>query len=161
MPLNDPTDTGGLFVGRRPGTAPVRHRDTPVTSSAGRQRADRWLAHAILVLETLVCVTLWGPQPMAWLWVGSQVKYWTDEVTLGIVVAFSGMIFTLFLTLALLKRIDHWWMLVRRAAGYKQREGMLETIFVVALAISVSLFLFWFFIIEGPGPSLAPRDGFA
>lgn len=160
MPRNDPTDTGGLFVGRRPGTAPVRYRGTPVTAGEGRKRADRTLAHAILVLETLVCVTLWGPQPLAWLWVGSRVKYWTDSVELGIIVAFSGMVMTLFMTLALLKRIDHWWILVRRAAGHRQREGVLETIFVVALAIAVSIFLFWFFIIEGPGPSLAPRDGF-
>ena len=34
---NDPTDTGGLFVGRRPGTAPVRYRDgrAGVASGAG------------------------------------------------------------------------------------------------------------------------------
>jgi hypothetical protein len=24
MPMNDPTSTGGLFIGRRPGTAPLR-----------------------------------------------------------------------------------------------------------------------------------------
>ena len=138
----------------------MRYRGTPVTAGKGRRRADTWLARALLVLETLICVTLWGPQPVAWLWVGSQVKYWTDSVELGIIVAFSGMIVTLFLTLAILKRVDHWWQLVRRAAGYEQREGMLETIFVIALAIAVSIFLFWFFIIEGPGPQLAPRDSF-
>jgi len=26
VPRNDPTDTGGLFIGRRPGTGPVRYR---------------------------------------------------------------------------------------------------------------------------------------
>lgn len=160
MPRNDPTDTGGLFIGRRPGTAPLRYRAPPVTAGKARRRADTWLARALLVLETLICVTLWGPQPIGWLWVGSHVKYWTDSVELGIIVAFSGMIVTLFLTLVVLKRVDHAWQLVRRAAGYPQREGMLETIFVVALAIAVSIFLFWFFIIEGPGPSLAPRDTF-
>jgi hypothetical protein len=161
VPRNDPTDTGGLFVGRRPGTAPVRYRGTPVTAGEGRKRADSWFGHVILVAEVLLCVTLWGPQPLGWLWVGSHVKYWTDSVELGITSAFAGMILTLFLTLVVLKRLDHAWILVRRAAGFEQREGILERIFVISLAISVSAFLFWFFIIEGPGPSLAPRDGFA
>ena len=29
MPRNDPTDTGGLFIGRRPGTAPLRYKADP------------------------------------------------------------------------------------------------------------------------------------
>ena len=37
---NDPTDTGGLFVGRRPGTAPVRYRDDLEPSSEARRRVD-------------------------------------------------------------------------------------------------------------------------
>ena len=34
MPRNDPTDTGGLFIGRRPGTAPLRYKADP---SPGRR----------------------------------------------------------------------------------------------------------------------------
>jgi len=67
---------------------------------------------------------------MAWLWVGSHVKYWTDSISAGIVVAFTGMIMTLFITLAFAKRVDHAWKLVRRAAGYQQEKGALERIFV-------------------------------
>ena len=29
MPRNDPTDTGGLFIGRRPGTGPLHYRAAP------------------------------------------------------------------------------------------------------------------------------------
>ena len=36
MPRNDPTDTGGLFIGRRPGTAPLRY---PARSGARRRAA--------------------------------------------------------------------------------------------------------------------------
>jgi hypothetical protein len=114
------------------------------------------LAGLILVVETLVCVSLWGPQPIGWLWFGSQVNYWTGSVTAGIVSAFTGMLVTLFITLALAKRLDHAWRLVRRAAGHDQREGILPRIFVVSLAIAGSAFVFWFFVIVGPGPSLAP-----
>lgn len=156
MARNDPTDTGGLFIGRRPGTAPLRHRG-PVEPD-GRQGLHKLVAGFILVAETLVCCTLWGPQPMAWLFVGSYVDYWTGQVSLGILAAFTGMIVTLIGTLAIAKRLDHLWKLARRAAGYEQKEGALEWIFVVSIAVVVTAFSFWFFAIEGPGPQLAPRE---
>jgi hypothetical protein len=158
MASNDPSETGGLFIGRRPGTGPLRYRGTPNEASGRRRAADRVLAGVLLTVETLLCVSLWGPQPIAWLWFGSQVNYWTDSVTAGITSAFGGMLVTLFVTLALAKRIDHAWRLVRRAAGYEQREGALNVIFIVSLLIVGSAFLFWFFIIEGPGPEFAPRN---
>jgi len=116
------------------------------------------MAGFILAVEILICLTLWGPQPAAWLWVGSQVDYLTGNVSVGILVAFAGMMATLIFTLAIAKRLDHAWILVRRAAGYEQKKGALEWIFVVSLAVAGSIFLFWFIIIEGPGPSLAPRQ---
>jgi len=119
---------------------------------------DTFLALVLLLIETLLCVSLWGPQPVGWLWVGSQVNYWTGSVSAGISVAFIGMIATLFITLALAKRVDHAWRLVRRAAGYEQREGALTKIFVLSIIIAVSAFTFWFLIIVGPGPSVAPTQ---
>ncbi len=158
MASNDPTDTGGLFVGRRPGTAPLKYRATPVEAGQRRRQLDKLLSGLILTGETLLCLTLWGPQPAAWLWVGSQVDYETGSVEAGIVVAFVGMIATLFITLVLAKQLDHVWKLVRRAAGHEQREGALERIFVISIAIAGTAFLIWFFVIEGPGPSVAPRE---
>ncbi len=154
MASNDPTDTGGLFIGRRPGTAPLKYRAQPVTAGEGRQAADKFLSGLILLVETLLCLTLWGPQPAGWLWVGSQVDYQTDSVALGISVAFTGMLTTLFMTLAVARRFDYAWKLVRRAAGYEQKKGALEWIFVISLAIAGSAFLIWFFIIQGPGSSV-------
>jgi len=151
---NDPTDTGGLFVGRRPGTAPLKYRAQPVTAGAGRRTADKFLSGLILTVETLLCLTLWGPQPAAWLWVGSQVDYETGSVAFGITVAFAGMLTTLFMTLAVARRLDYAWKLVRRAAGYEQKKGALEWIFVISLAIAGTAFLIWFFIIQGPGSSV-------
>jgi hypothetical protein len=155
---NDPTDTGGLFIGRRPGTAPLRYRATDPDAGAVRQRADRGFAALLLFVETVLCVSLWGPQPIGWLWVGSRVNYWTDSVSAGIVSAFLGMLLSLFVTLMIAKRVDHAWKLVRRASGIRQEKGALERIFVVSLILVAVPFLVWFFFIEGPGPSLAPRD---
>jgi hypothetical protein len=156
VPLNDPTDTGGLFVGRRPGTRPIRYRDAPVEGSARRRRADEWLGHAILVVEVVLCLTLWGPQPAAWLWVGGHVQGWTGSVEPAITVAFAGMLLTLFLTLVAVKRLDHAWRLVRRAAGHKQVDGLVERVFVVSAGLALAIFSFWFLIIAGPGPQIAP-----
>ena len=157
MARNDPTDTGGLFIGRRPGTARVHYAEEPDPGSRSRRRADRALAVFVLVVETLVCLTLWGPQPAAWLWVGSQVNYQTGSVSAGILVAFAGMIASLMLTLALLVRLDAIWKVVRRAGGIDQRDGALPRIFMITAIVAVLAFGFWFLIIEGPGPSLAPQ----
>jgi len=156
MPANDPTDTGGLFVGRRPGTHPIRYRETPVERSPARRRADEWLARALLVLEVLLLLTLWGPPPGGWLWVGGHVQGWTGSVEVAITVAFAGMLLTLFMTLVVVKRLDHAWRLVRRAAGHAQTAGVVERVFVVSAGIAIVLFTFWFLIIAGPGPQLAP-----
>ena len=157
MPRNDPTDTGGLFIGRRPGTGPLHYRTPPERAGQRRRRTDATLAALVLALETVVCLTLWGPQPVAWLWVGSQVDYQTDSVTLGIAVAFAGMIATLMVTLALAARLDRVWRILRRAAGHEQQEGILGRIFAVTAVIVLVAFTVWFLVIEGPAPSLAPR----
>jgi hypothetical protein len=152
---NDPTDTGGLFIGRRPGTAPVRYREVE-PSSERRKQADGILAHGLLAIELVLCLSLFGPQPLGWLWVGSQVQYLTGYVTAGIATILLGCLASLMLTMALAKRVDHAWKLVRRAAGHRQERGALERIFAASVGIALILFAFWFFVIQGPGPSLAP-----
>jgi hypothetical protein len=154
---NDPTDTGGLFIGRRPGTAPVRYR-TVDPSSERRKRADALLAHALLAVELVLCLSLFGPQPVAWFWVGSQVDYLTGYVTAGIGTIMIGCLASLMLTMALAKRVDHAWKLVRRAAGHRQDRGALERIFAMSVGVALVLFTIWFFVIQGPGPSLAPSS---
>src|SRR3954469_6069705 len=154
MASNDPSDTGGLFVGRRPVTRTVLFTAVSPEVAQRRRRADALLAAALLVLETLVCLTVWGPQPALALWLGSHVQYWTSSVSLGILAAFVLMLITLFGTLVLARRIDYAWKLVRRAAGYRQERGALERIFVISLAIGGTLFLVWFIVLNGPGSSV-------
>jgi hypothetical protein len=152
MPRNDPSDTGGLFIGRRPGTAPLQYRETPRRGGPRRRAADGALAAAVLAAEALACLSLWGPQPLAWLWVGSQVDYRTGSVSLGIAAAFVGMIATLMLTLAVAARLDRAWRILRRAAGHEQREGVLARIFAITAVVAGLAFVVWLFVIEGPAP---------
>jgi hypothetical protein len=153
---NDPTDTGGLFVGRRPGTAPVRFRNTPVEAGEGRKRADRLLALGLLALELVLCLSLFGPQPLFWFWVGGHVQYWLGFVTAGITAIMLGCLASLFVTMAIAKRVDHAWKLVRRASGIRQERGALERIFGASVIVALAVFLVWFLFINGPGPTLSP-----
>jgi hypothetical protein len=157
MPSNDPTDTGGLFIGRRPGTGPLRYRERPIPAGRARRRFDAVLAGTILVVETLVCATLWGPQPAGWLWIGSRIFHETDSIGLAILVAFTGMLCTILMTLSIAMRLDRVWRIVRRASGHEQRAGMLERIFVISMAVAGIAFVIWFLLIEGPGSDIAPR----
>jgi hypothetical protein len=157
----DPSETGGLFVGRRPGTAPVRYRAAPVLGSATRRRVDGWLAGWLLATMTFLCLLCWGPLPLLCLWVGSQVDYISGSVMFGIVTAFMTLLGVLLALLAALTRLDRAWILVRRAAGHDQRTGMLGRIFAITAAIGATGFLLWFLVIHGPGPSLfsSPSGG--
>jgi hypothetical protein len=148
---SDPSDTGGLFVGRRPGTAPVHFRGTPERGGEARQRFDGSLAYLLLAAIVILSLLCWGPIPLACLWVGSQANYLTGSVSLGILIAFVGLFVLLFGALALLKRLDNAWILVRRAAGHDQRSGVLGRVFAITAAVCAAVFTFWFVIIHGPG----------
>ena len=156
VPRNDPSDTGGLFIGRRPGTAPLKYRDQPQRSGGPRQKLDSTLANLVLAAEILLVATAWGPQPIAWLWIGSQVDYLTGSVMLGIVVAFMGLLASLMGTLYAAAQLDGLWRILRRAAGHDQKDGALVRIFMWTAIVVGAAFIFWFLVIEGPGPALAP-----
>ena len=154
----DPTDNGGLFVGRRPGTAPVHFRGLPQRGSDLRRRLDGSLASILLAGMVLLSLMCWGPIPIACLWIAAQVNYLSGSVSLGIFVAFVGLFVLLFGTLALLRRLDQAWILVRRAAGHDQRNGVLGRVFAISAAVCGGVFMFWFLIIHGPGSSVMPGN---
>jgi hypothetical protein len=156
---SDPSDNGGLFVGRRPGTAPVRFRALPERGSSARQRIDRYMAVGMLVAMIVLSVLCWGPIPIACLWVGSQVNYLAGSVTLGIMLAFVALFALLFGALRIMRILDEAWILVRRAAGYDQRSGILGRVFAITAAICAGAFTIWFVLIHGPGSSVMPGGG--
>jgi hypothetical protein len=156
---SDPSDNGGLFVGRRPGTAPVRFRSLPERGSKKRQRVDGSIAGVMVAAMILLSLLCWGPIPLACLWVGSQIDYLSGSVGMGILVSFIALFVLLFGTLSLLKRLDQAWILVRRAAGYDQRTGIMGRIFGAAAVVCGLGFAFWFVVIHGPGSITISGNG--
>ena len=154
----DPTDTGGLFVRRRPGTAPVRYRELPDEGTARRRRVDGLLAHALLAVMILASLLFWGPIPIFGLWIASQVQFLTDNIGLGLLAGFVALLAMLFGGLIVLKRIDQAWILVRRAAGVDQRSGVLPLVFGVTAIVGATLFAAWLLLIGGLGPSISPTS---
>ena len=63
----------------------------------------------------------------------------------------------LFAGLAVLKRLDRAWILVRRAAGVDQRAGVLGRVFGTTAIVGAIGFTAWLLLIGGLGPTLAPR----
>jgi hypothetical protein len=156
---SDPSDNGGLFVGRRPGTAPVHYRTLPRHGSEVRQRVDGSFANILLASITALSLLCWGPIPLACLWIGSQIDYLSGSVSLGLLVSFAGLFAMLFGALSLMRRVDQAWILVRRAAGHDQRTGALGRIFAVTAAVCAIVFVFWFVVIHGPGSSIVSGSG--
>jgi hypothetical protein len=156
---SDPSDTGGLFVGRRPGTAPTHYATPPERGSDTRQHVDSSLAGFLFAAMVVVSLLCWGPIPVACLWVGSQAEYLTNSVSLGILSAFIALGGLLFGALMILKRLDNAWILVRRAAGHDQRTGALGRIFGTTAAICAAVFAFWFIVIHGPGSVTVSGNG--
>ena len=150
----DPTDNGGLFIGRRPGTAPIRYRVVPTPSLGLRRGVDEGFAAVLIGVMAVISASFWGPMPAAWLWLGAQVKDPTGSGGLAISVSSAGLLLTLLLGLVLLKQLDQLWMLVRRAAGHDQRAGVIGQVFAIATIIGITLFVLWFLLFAGSGSEL-------
>jgi hypothetical protein len=156
---SDPSDNGGLFVGRRPGTAPVHFRTLPERGGERRQRVDGSFANVLLGAIILLSLLCWGPIPLACLWIGSQADYITGSIGFGILASFVGLFALLFGALSLLRRLDNAWILVRRAAGYDQRTGVMARVFGITAFVCAVVFTFWFVVIHGPGSSVVSGSG--
>jgi hypothetical protein len=156
---SDPSDNGGLFVGRRPGTAPLHFRRLPERGSVARQRIDRWLSRIMLAAITLLCLLCWGPIPLACMWAGSQITYLTGSISLGLVASVVVLGALLFGALSLMRRLDGAWILVRRAAGHDQRGGTLGRVFAITAAVCGGAFAFWWIVIHGPGAGGLTNNG--
>jgi hypothetical protein len=151
---SDPSDNGGLFVGRRPGTAPIRFRALPKRGSDSRRRIDRYLSNWLFVAMVVGSLLCWGPIPIACLWISAQINYLTGSISFGVLMGLVSLGVLLFGALMILRRLDNAWILVRRAAGYDQRTGVLNRVFGATAAVCALAFALWFVVLHGPGQTV-------
>lgn len=103
-------------------------------------------------------VLLWVGVPVAWLYVGSQVQAKTSSVGAALAVMFVGVLVSIFTIVPALGWLNRKHQELREARGLESHGNTaLEAVMTISAVIAVVAFGIWFFLIEGPGPSLAPR----
>jgi hypothetical protein len=104
-------------------------------------------AAAVLVLEILGAVMMWGPIPVAWVWVGARAYDATGSFVAGAVTWFLGFAFTLWLVAGALARLDQIWIRLRQRAGDARAKGVMTQVIVVTATFALAAFFLWFYVI--------------
>jgi hypothetical protein len=104
-------------------------------------------------------LVLWVAMPVAWLYVGGQVESKTHSLGAAMAAMFLGVIASIVAIVPMLGWLNRKHGELREARGLESHgAAVLEAVMTVSAVIAVVAFGIWFFIIEGPGPSLAPRN---
>jgi heme/copper-type cytochrome/quinol oxidase subunit 2 len=104
-------------------------------------------------------LVLWVGVPVAWLYLGSQVQAKTNSLGAAMAAMFLGVVASILAIVPMLGWLNRKHIELREARGLESHGSTaLEAVMTVSAVIAVVAFGIWFFVIEGPGPSLAPRD---
>ncbi len=104
-------------------------------------------------------LVLWVGVPVGWLYIGSQVQAATNSVGAALGSMFLGAVASILAIVMVLAWLNRKHIELREARGLEDPESTtaLEAVMTISAVIAVVGFGVWFFLIEGPGPSLAPR----
>ena len=103
-------------------------------------------------------LVLWVGVPVAWLYVGSQVQAKTGSVGAALATMFVGALASIAVVVWILAWLNRKHIDLREARGLDSHgQTVLEAVMTVSAVVAVLAFGAWFFLIEGSGPSLAPR----
>jgi hypothetical protein len=113
----------------------------------------------LLVMMLGAGLVLWIGVPVAWLYIGSQIQGSTGSVGTAIGVMMVGVIVSILLIVPVLGWLNKKHLDLREARGLETHGATaLEAVMTVSVFVAVVAFSVWFFLIEGPGPSLAPSN---
>ena len=102
---------------------------------------------------------LWIGVPLGWLYVGGRVQGATDSLGLTLLTMLVGVLASIAAIVPALSWLNLKHGALREARGLESHgQTALEGVMTISALIAVVAFVVWFFIIEGPGPSLAPRQ---
>jgi heme/copper-type cytochrome/quinol oxidase subunit 2 len=103
-------------------------------------------------------LVLWVGVPVAWLYIGSQVQAATNSVGAALGAMFIGAVVSIVAIVMVLAWLNRKHIELREARGLEEPGSTaLEAVMTISAVVAVVGFGVWFFLIEGPGPSLAPR----
>jgi hypothetical protein len=103
-------------------------------------------------------LVLWIGVPFGWLYLGSQIQAATDSVGTAIAAMMIGVVVSILLIVPALGWLNRKHVELREARGIETTGTALEAVMTVSVLVAVIAFTLWFFVLEGPGPSLAPRQ---
>jgi heme/copper-type cytochrome/quinol oxidase subunit 2 len=113
----------------------------------------------LLVMMLGAGLVLWIGVPVLWLYIGSQIQASTGSVGTAIGAMMVGVVVSILLIVPMLGWLNKKHLDLREARGLDTHGGTaLEAVMTVSVFLAVVAFAVWFFLIEGPGPSLAPRN---
>jgi hypothetical protein len=108
----------------------------------------------LLAGEVLISLVLWGPLPVAVLWVASQLQYASDSIAVGVAGAFVLLGLGVTAGVRALRWLDTGWIAARRADGHEQEEGMVGTVAAACGAIGGGAFAVWLLLVGGTGSAI-------
>lgn len=104
-------------------------------------------------------LVLWIGVPAGWLWVGGRIEGATNSIGLALLAMLAGVVASIAVIVPALSWLNLKHGQLREARGLESHgQTALEGVMTVSVLIAVIVFVIWFFVIEGPGPSLAPRQ---
>jgi heme/copper-type cytochrome/quinol oxidase subunit 2 len=104
-------------------------------------------------------LVLWIGVPAGWLWVGGRIEGATNSIGLALLAMLAGVVASIAVIVPTLSWLNLKHGQLREARGLESHgQTALEGVMTVSVVIAVIAFVIWFFVIEGPGPSLAPRQ---
>jgi hypothetical protein len=109
-------------------------------------RAVRAASVAVVVVEAVGAALLWGPIPLAWLWIGGRIYALTGSLAADGFIGFAGFVVSVLLVVAALRRIDLVWISLRRRAGHDQAEGALQEVVAISGAFGIVGFMLWYYL---------------
>ena len=103
-------------------------------------------------------IVLWVGVPAGWLYIGSQVQA-SSSIGTALAVMMVGVIVSVVAIVWVLTWLNAKHAELREARGLEPHGNTaLEGVMTVSAVIAVIAFTVWFFLIQGPGPSLAPQN---
>jgi hypothetical protein len=120
---------------------------------AARGGADVLLLLAIVLAGLL----LWTGAPLGSLYLGSLVQAATASTGAALAAAFAGLCVAVFAIVGLLGWLNGKHLELQAARGRRGGSGVLELVMTISAVVAVAAFVLWFFVLEGPGPSIAPQ----